>query len=132
LKANDVTGLFRTGTLLQSQTTVRGVFVELYPNDAGTYEESYRFSFNDLDFVSAVTTTPLGDRIFVAFLGSEQILALEPFAFGVQGGVTNVGFAPRGLFADAEGRLFVFAELSRELRVYDVRDLATAPPLLAT
>jgi YVTN family beta-propeller protein len=131
LKANDVTGLHRTSTALQSQTTVRGVFSELYPDDAGAYEETYRFSFNDLDYVSAVTTTPIGDRMFVAFLGGEQILALEPFGLGVQGGITNVGHAPRGLFADDEGRLFVHAELSREVRVYDVRELG-APPLLAT
>jgi YVTN family beta-propeller protein len=131
LKANDVTGLHRTGAALQSQTTVRGVFSELYPDDEGTYEETYRFSFNDLDYVSAVTTTPIGDRVFVAFLGGEQILALEPFGLGVQGGITNVGHAPRGLFADDDGRLFVHAELSREVRVYDVRELG-APPLLAT
>ncbi len=129
LKANDVTGLHRTSTELQSQTTVRGVFSELYPDDEGAYEETYRFSFNDLDYVSAVTTTPIGDRVFVAFLGGEQILALEPFGLGVQGGITNVGHAPRGLFADDEGRLFVHAELSREVRVYDVRALG-APPLL--
>jgi YVTN family beta-propeller protein len=131
LKANDVTGLHRTSTALQSQTTVRGVFSELYPDDAGAYEETYRFSFNDLDYVSAVTTTPIGDRLYVAFLGGEQILALEPFGLGVQGGITNVGHAPRGLFADDEGRLFVHAELSREVRVYDVRELG-APPLLAS
>lgn len=131
LKANDVTGLRRTGTTLQSQTTVRGVFSELYPDDEGTYEETYRFSFNDLDYVSAVTTTPIGDRVFVAFLGGEQILALEPFGLGVQGGITDVGHSPRGLYADDEGRLFVYAELSREVRVYDVRELG-APPLLAS
>jgi len=131
LKANDVTGLHRTSTELQSQTTVRGVFSELYPDAEGAYEETYRFSFNDLDYVSAVTTTPIGDRVFVAFLGGEQILALEPFGLGVQGGIPNVGHAPRGLFADDAGRLFVHAELSREVRIYDVRELG-APPLLAT
>ncbi|MCB9603632.1 MAG: hypothetical protein H6720_25210 [Sandaracinus sp.] len=131
-KANDVTGLFRTGTTLRSETTVRGVFSELYPDAEGAYEESYRFSFNDLDYASALTTTPIGDRVYVAFLGGEQVLALEPYGFGVMGGVTEVGFSPRGLFADDEGRLFVYAELSREVRVYDVRDLATTPPRLAT
>lgn len=131
LKANDVTGLYRTGRPLESQTTVRGVFSELYPDDDGAYEESYRFSFNDLDFVSAVTASPLGDRLFVAFLGGEQVLALEPFGLGVQGGIIEVGHSPRGLHADDQGRLFVYAELSREVRVYDVRDLS-APPLLAS
>lgn len=133
LKANVVTGTFRTGEPLTSQTTARAVLMEVLPtSDAGGYTESFRLAFDDLDFASAVTTTPLGERIYVAMMGAQRVIALTGFTFEVVGSIADVGVAPRGLAVDRDGRLLVFAELSRELRVYDVSDLSAPPPLLAT
>ncbi len=133
LKANVVTGMFRTGEPLTSQTTARAVLMEVLPTtDDGDYEETFRLAFDDLDFASAVTTTPLGERVYVAMMGAQRIIALSGFSFDVIGSVADVGVAPRGLAVDRDGHLLVFAELSRELRVYDVSDLSVQPPLVAT
>ena len=133
LKANVVAGTFRSERALTSQTTARAILSELLPTtDAGDYVESFRFAFDDLDYASAVVATPLGDRIFVAILGAQRVVALEPFNFDVVGSIADVGIAPRGLALDADGRLLVYADLSRELRVYDVSDLSAEPPLVAS
>ena len=133
LKANVVTGMFRTGEPLTSQTTARAVLLEALPTtDTGRYEESYRLAFDDLDFASAVATTSLGERVYVAMMGAQRVIALSAFTFEVIGSVADVGVAPRGLAVDRDGRLLVFAELSRELRIYDVSDLSVRPPLVAT
>lgn len=133
LKANLVSGTFRSARELTSQTTARAILSELLPTtDEGEYVESFRFAFDDLDFASAVVATPLGDRVFVAIMGAQRVIALEPFNFDVVGSIANVGIAPRGLALDDAGRLLVYADLSRELRVYDVSDLSAEPPLVAT
>ena len=133
LKANVVAGTFRSSRELTSQTTARAILSELLPTtDDGDYVESFRFAFDDLDFASAVVATPFGDRVFVAILGAQRVIALEPFNFDVVGSIADVGIAPRGLALDDAGNLLVYAELSRELRIYDVSDLSAEPPLLAT
>lgn len=133
LKANVVAGTFRSERELTSQTTARAILSELLPtSDDGDYVESFRFAFDDLDFASAVVATPLGDRIFVAIMGAQRVIALEPFNFDVVGSIANVGIAPRALALHGEDHLLVYADLSRELRVYDVSDLSAEPPLLAT
>lgn len=131
LKANVVAGTFRSSRELTSQTTARAILTEVLPTDDGSYEESFRFAFDDLDFASAFVTTPIGDRVFVAIMGSQRVVALEPFNFDVVGSIANVGIAPRGLAIDGE-RLLVYSDLSRELRIYDVSDLSVEPPVLVT
>ncbi|HJK90332.1 MAG TPA: c-type cytochrome, partial [Polyangiaceae bacterium LLY-WYZ-15_(1-7)] len=139
LKANNVSGLFRTGEPFDSQTTARAVLVELFAAGAGDpsdgVEETFRVSFDDLDFGSALAITPVGDRLFVAMMGAQRVVALDAFSFDTLGSIADVGVAPRALALDEDAagreRLWVFATLSRELRVYDVSELSREPPLLA-
>jgi YVTN family beta-propeller protein len=133
LKANVVAGRYRVGRDLTSQTTARGVLGEVMitARDAPV-RESFRHSFDDLDFASAVAFSPEGERAYVAFQGAEAILAIDPFTFAITGSIDDVGHAPQGLAVSPDGtRLFVHAFLSREVRVYDVTDLSRDPEPLA-
>jgi len=59
-------------------------------------------------------------------------VAIDAFSFDVVGSIANAGIGPRGVALDESGeRLFVWAELERQVRVYDIRDLSAEPPLLA-
>ncbi|MAQ13486.1 MAG: hypothetical protein CMN30_01605 [Sandaracinus sp.] len=129
LKANTVTGVFRTGSPMDSQTTARAAMAEVFL-DGATPMETFRFSFDDLDYASALVPSALGERLFVTFYGARRAVVLDAFTFDVVGSIGDVGAAPRGLALDPGGeRLFVWAELDRQVRVYDVRDLAAEPPL---
>jgi YVTN family beta-propeller protein len=131
LKANNVTGVFRTAAMLSSQTTARAAIGELSLSD-GVAVESFRHSFDDLDYASALAFRPTGARVYVAMQGAEIVLELDPFSFNVTGSIDGVGFAPQGLVTSPDGsRLFVQAFLSRAVRVYDVRDLSRDPEPLA-
>lgn len=132
LKANVVAGTFRTGAPLTSQTTARAVLGEVMIDaPAAPALESWRHSFDDLDFASAAVFSPEGSRIYVAAQGGEKVLVLDAFGFDVTGSIDQVGHAPQGLALSPDGtRLFVHAFLSRSVRVYAVGDLTTEPPLL--
>lgn len=136
LKANVVTGEFRTGAPLRDETTARAVLSEVVAFESASespdVEQSFRFSFDDLDYASALVATHEGERVYVAFLGAQRVVALDAFSFDVGGSIADVGHAPRGLALNADDtRLFVWAELSREVRVYDVTDLRREPAALA-
>jgi YVTN family beta-propeller protein len=131
LKANNVTGLHRTGAMLTSQTTARAALGELSFVD-GVAVESFRHSFDDLDYASALAFRATGARMYVALQGAEAVLELDPFSFNITGSISDVGFAPQGLVVSPDGsRLFVQAFLSRAVRVYDVSDLSREPAPLA-
>ncbi len=133
LKANNVTGRFRTSQPLTGQTTARAIVSELIVNLDGTAEEARRVPFDDLDFASAITLSRYGDRAYLAMMGSQRVIAMETFAFAVAGSIADVGIAPRGLLlVNDDETLLVHATLSREVRAYDVRDLSREPPLLFT
>jgi len=129
LKANNVTGLYRTDTELTSQTTARAALAEVFAEE-GAIVESVRHSFDDRDYASALVATEVGDVLYLAFYGAQRIVAVDAFSFDVVGTIANVGIGPRGVALDGE-RLFVWAELERQVRVYDVTDLSAEPPLLA-
>ncbi len=132
LKANVVTGLHRTGTELTSQTTARAVFVELLPGDRLDYEESSRFSFDDLDYASAIVSSAIGDRLYLSMMGAQRVVVLEAYTFDIVGSIANVGQGVRGLALDGGGHLWVHADLSRALHVYDVSELSAEPVRLAS
>ncbi|MBX3184773.1 MAG: hypothetical protein KIT72_08005 [Polyangiaceae bacterium] len=136
LKANNQTGLFRTGRDLSFDTTARAVLGVLeLPSDVGAApveRRGGRHAFDDLDYASAVVFSPNGALAYVAISGSERVMILDAFSLNLAGSLVEVGAAPDGLALSAAGdRLFVSASLSRSVRVYDVSDLKVGSPLLA-
>lgn len=134
LKANIVTGRLRTGTDLTFQTTARAIFCEVdLDGPEGASQESWRNVFDDLDFASAVAYSPRGERVYVAILGSEVVIALDTAGFNVSGSIRDVGGAPEGLWVSPDGaRLWVHGFTTRTMRVFDVRDLSSPPPRVAS
>lgn len=133
LKANVVTGMFRTGLPLRDETTARAIAVELnLDGPTGAMEESWRQVFDDLDMASAVAWSPEGERVYVAMQGAEVVIALDPTSYNVAGSIRDVGGAPEGLWVSPDGaRLWVYGFTSRTVRVFDVRDLSRPPPRVA-
>ena len=133
LKANVVTGMFRTGARLTFQSTARGILSELALGARGEAPmEVNRFPFDDLDATSAVVFSPEGARIYASLRGSEAVIAVGTFGYDMVGSVSDVGMTPEGLAVSPDGRmLYVQALLSRSVRAYDVSDLSREPSLLA-
>ena len=128
-KANVVAGLARTGRRLTSQTTARAALVEVGLGARGEAGyDSLRRSLDDLDYVSALVFSPMGETLYALIEGAEAIIALDAFTFDSAGSIDDIGHGADGLALDATGTLlFVHAALSREVRIYDVRDLSTEP-----
>lgn len=122
LKANVVTGLARTGLPLTSQTSARGILVELALGAVGEPAfEVARFPFDDLDAASAVVFSPEGGRTYTALRGAGAIVANDPFSYDMVGSISDAGVTPEGLALSPDGRLlFVEDFLGRSVRVFDV------------
>jgi DNA-binding beta-propeller fold protein YncE len=133
LKANTVTGLFRTGEPLTSQTTARAALGEVtFGAPDARAADSFRHSFDDLAYASAAVFSPLGDRVYFAMQGTQTVVVTDPFDFFNVSSIDEVGEAPQGLALSPDGTtLYVQAFLSRSVRVYDVRELSREPPLIA-
>lgn len=133
LKANVVTGRFRTAEDLTSQTTARAALGEVLigaPSEPA--RDSFRHSFDDLDRASAGVFSPLGDRLYLAMQGAQTVVVADGFDFFTLSSIDDVGEAPQGLALSDDGdTLFVHAFLSRSVRVYDVSDLSREPALSA-
>jgi DNA-binding beta-propeller fold protein YncE len=122
LKANVIAGLSRTGLPLTSQTTSRGILVELALGAVGEPAfEVARFPFDDLDAGSAVVYSPEGARTYTTLRGAGAVVANDPFSYDMVGSISDAGIAPEGLVLSPEGRfLFVQDFLGRSVRVFDV------------
>src|SRR5262249_12800682 len=135
LKANSVTGLYRSGEALTFQTTCRAILTEIeLAGPKATPEEraAGRYAFDDMDYASAAVFSPEGSLIYASIQGAERIEVRDAFSFNVAGSIADVGFAPEGVAVSPDGRLlFVQAFLSRAVRVYDVSDLSEPPAPLA-
>lgn len=135
LKANVVTGAFRTGEPLTFETTARAILSELAlagPGAAPVERAGGRYAFDDLDYASAAAFSPEGSLVYVAIQGAERVEVRDAFSFDVAGSIDDVGHAPQGLVPSPDGkRLWVQAFLSRTVRVYDVGDLSLPPAPLA-
>ncbi len=128
LKANVVTGMFRTGTPLTSQTTARGAYAVLLAVGMAPPVVLARRSLDDMDYVGAVAFDPLGRRFYLAVMGAQRMLALDAYDWNVEGAIGEVGVAPRALAVAPDGNsLYVYPELSREVRRYEVRRLSPEP-----
>ncbi|GAB4195276.1 MAG: hypothetical protein OHK0013_01310 [Sandaracinaceae bacterium] len=122
LKANVVAGLSRTGLPLTSQTSARGILVELVLGAVGEPAiEIARFPFDDLDAASAVVFSPEGARTYTALRGSGSVVANDPFSYDMVGSIGEAGITPEGLAISPDGHLlFVQDTLGRSVRVFDV------------
>lgn len=135
LRANTITGMYRTGKPLSFETTARAILTDIElagPLGAPTERLSGRYAFDDLDFASALAFSPDGSLIYTAIQGAERVEVRDAYSFDVAGSIDDVGSAPQGLALDPDGkRLFIQAYLSRAVRVYDVSDLSSPPAPLA-
>ena len=136
LKANVVTGMFRTGAPLSSQTTARGILsvLETLDAEAAPVERAEgRHPFDDLDYAAAAAFSAGGSRLWVAFQGAQRAVVLDARSLDVAGSIADTGAAPQGLVTSADDTLlFVQAFLDRTVRVFDISDLAAGePPLVA-
>ena len=128
LKANVVTGMFRTGTPLTSQTTARGAYAVLLAVGMAPPVVLARRSLDDMDYVGAVAFDPLGRRFYLAVMGAQRLLALDAYDWNVEGAIGEAGVAPRALAVAPDGAsVYVYPELSREVRRYEVRRLSPEP-----
>jgi mono/diheme cytochrome c family protein len=135
LRANTVSGTFRTGEPISFQTTARAILTDLNlagPLGAPTERPGGRYAFDDLDFASAVAFSPDGSLLYTAIQGAERVEVRDAWSFDVAGSIDAVGSAPQGLVVSPDGaRIYIQAFLSRSVRVYDVRDLSSPPAPLA-
>lgn len=133
LKANVVAGLARTGMPLTSQTTSRGILVELALGAVGEPAfEVARYPFDDLDAASAVVYSPEGARTYTTLRGAGAIVANDPFSYDMVGSISDAGITPEGLVLSPDGRfLFVEDFLGRSVRVFDV-SVMPIPTLVTT
>lgn len=128
-------GLARDGTPLDFQSTVRAAAARI-DLASGRELAGRRLDFDDSEGPSAVAFGPWGFPVFLAFRGSEKVVAWDPFGEARLTTLPDVGAAPMGLAVDsATGRLFVHAFLSRSVSVIDTRALmggtGTPAPLIA-
>ncbi len=139
LKSNTDRGAFLSGQPLVPQNRVRGL---LAPIDASTFvdQPGRRIDTNDADSVSAVAFTPLGHYGFLAHAGAGFVSVYSlpkaalhdpadeaPIAFETR---LDVGHLPSGLAVSQDGsRLYVLAELSREVRAFDLASPRLPLPL---
>lgn len=125
LKANIGRGITRDTLELTHETTTRAVVrqVSVDADEAVLGTELAEPVFDDRDLVSAMAFSPRGDWLFVAHLGAEMVDVVDAYSMARVGGFHNVGHLPNGLWVSEDGlELWVYAELSREMVIYDLHD----------
>ena len=122
-KDNIDRGLFRDGTSLTFESTVRAIVSQV--DLAGNVEVlSDRKDLNDRDMAIDVAFSPLGDYAFVASQGSNMIDVLDVYSPTTIVNILNVGRAPQSILVTDDGsRLFAHSFLSRSVSAYDVSDV---------
>ncbi len=119
-KDNIDRGLFRDGLPLTHENTVRAIVSAVDVVNGGERLDERR-DLDNSDFPTAVEWSPLGNLMFVALQGNNEVAVLDGYRASVVGRVGEVGLAPQGLVLDpATRRLFVQAFLSRAVTVIDV------------
>ncbi|MCO4744834.1 MAG: Ig-like domain-containing protein [Proteobacteria bacterium] len=120
VQSNILRGHYRDGLTLTHESSVRTVLGEL-DLAAGTEVSGERIDFNDRAGAIAGVTTSVGDYVFVALMGSNEVAIVDAYSGATAGSVRFVGAAPRSLALSEDGtRLFVHAWLDRQLTVLDV------------
>ncbi|MFT6397246.1 MAG: hypothetical protein ACJAYU_001992 [Bradymonadia bacterium] len=119
LQANIEAGLSRNGAELTHETTVRAALAQI---DVAALSEAAggRRRFDDRGFASSAAYSANGDFLFVTMRGSRTVERIDVLSDTQSGSELNVGFAPSDVAVSENGRwVFVHAELSREVVVYD-------------
>ncbi len=119
--ANTGRGPVRDGQPLNTTNTVRTglVFAALDPL---VDVPVARLDLDDHSMAAAVATSPLGDLLFVASMGSNTVDVIDSASGELVAGA-RVGQAPDEVLVTPEGDLYVSESLDRRLARYDVRGL---------
>ena len=120
LQANIDGGVTRSGAPLTHETTVRAVLAYLDIDDGVAESTVGRKRFDDRGLASAATYSPFGDFLYVTMRGARTVERIDVLSDAQSGAELNVGFAPSDVALSPDGsRVYVHAELSRELVVFD-------------
>ena len=132
LQANVSRGIWRDGQALTFETSMRAI-VSAIPLDTGEEDLDDRKIIDDRGRAGSVVPSPLGERLYVAHPGFQSISVLDTYTLDLSGSILDCGHTPSALSVSPDGEtLYVLASLDREVRAYDVTNLATTPPLLGT
>ncbi len=125
-KANAERGLF-FGDDLDQDNTVRNIVSRL---DLGTGTLLGGIDLDNSDSASAVGFSPLGDYLFVALQGNNEVVVLDALAIDETSGLGSLvtrlgsGLAPQGLCADpTTRRVFVKDFMDRSVTVLETEPL---------
>lgn len=128
-KDNVERGLARDGQPLSVDNTVRTIvsFIDLDGGPGGGLEGGAelieaRIDLDNHDLANAAAYSPLGDLLFVASQGTNQVDVFDAYTGQLQTAFAT-GLAPQGLALTGDGRLVVQNFLSRSLGVYDIEPL---------
>ncbi|MEM9478154.1 MAG: Ig-like domain-containing protein [Verrucomicrobiota bacterium] len=120
-KDNILRGGFRDGLSLGADTTVRAIVSKI---NLTTHTEDFaaRIDIDDRSQPTALTFSPLGDYLFVAMQGNNEIKVIDTFTDGIVASLPT-GLAPQGLcFDTTTNRLFVKNLTDRSVTVHDLTD----------
>jgi len=125
LKANIERGLYNEGVEFTHDTTVRADarIVSLSEEEGAVGSEVDFVRLDDRDLVLAAAWSPIGDQLYLASHGAEDVDIRDGYTFEPLGVLFDVGHGLDGL-AVADDTLWVLASLSRELVGFDVSDPA--------
>ncbi|MEM1452107.1 MAG: Ig-like domain-containing protein [Planctomycetota bacterium] len=135
-KDNVVRGGWRDGLDLDFESTVRTI-VSRVDLGTGTEDLGARVDLNDRSLAQSCLTSPRGDLVFVAVMGSNAVEVYDTWR-GEHVAELPVGAGPRGLAINRlASKLFVHETLDRAVSVFDIRDLlagraADAPRIART
>ncbi|MCG8311910.1 MAG: Ig-like domain-containing protein [Pseudomonadales bacterium] len=127
-KDNIFRGLFKDGEALAHDRTVRSIVnsIELATLDVAELD------FDNRSGARAIAYSPLGDYLFVALQGSNNIAILDAYS-GSQRVEIETPLAPQGLLIDGEsGILYVHNFMDRSLSLYDVSGVLSSQNFAVT
>lgn len=122
------------GPDLDSDNTVRAVLVQI---DLGTNSVVRSIDLDNSDSPVALAFSPLGDYLFVALQGDDELVVLDSFELESTAGLGSLvtrlttGSAPRGICFDAVSQqAFALNFLGRSATAYDLADFFAAGDVL--
>lgn len=120
-KDNISRGLSRDGLPLNFENTVRAI-VSFIDTATGREIADRRKDLDNRALPTAVAFSPAGDILYVATSASNTVEALDAVSGETLVSIERAGRFPVDLSIDSEGhRLYVLAEVSREIIAYDIR-----------
>jgi hypothetical protein len=126
-QANFGQGVYRNGHELTFETTVRAI-LGIVDLGAMTELSDERKLFDNRGLGYAGVFSSRGDFVYVAMHGAGTVERFDLLGRNQSGAILGVGVGLDGVaLSDDDRYLFVNAQLSREVVVYDVRSFATAP-----